>query len=126
METDRKNQAIKLTAIHKLQQVFQKDLRELIDIYLEEAKRKLSHLYQAIEENNIPKLINSAQELRYRSVDIGALQFSHLCLSIEIAAQEFRFESLKKHLALLENQFRMISQQLEELKAKPPLKSKTY
>lgn len=117
MDNDRNNRAIKLSVLQKLQQVFQKDLGELIDIYLEEAKRKLTHLYQAIEDNNIPKLINSAQELRYRSVDIGALQFSHYCLSIEIAAQECRFESLKKHLALLDNQFRLIKQQLEDIKA---------
>lgn len=126
MDNDRNNRAIKLSVLQKLQQVFQKDLGELIDIYLEEAKRKLLHLYQAIEDNNIPKLINCAQELRYSSVDIGALQFSHYCLSIEIAAQECRFESLKKHLALLENQFRMIKQQLENIKSSMPLKSRTY
>lgn len=126
MEEDRCNRAIKLSVLQKLQKVFQKDLGELIDIYLEEAKRKFTHLYQSIEENNIAKLIDTVQELRYRSVDVGALQFSHYCLSIEIAAQECRFESLKKLLALLENQFSICMQQLEEIKAASSPKSKTY
>lgn len=116
MERNLNNQIIKLSSLEKLQSLFQKDKGELIDFYLHEASQKISHLYQALESHNISKLALCAQELRQRSIDMGAIQFSHFCLSIEIAAQEHRFESLKKHLALLENQFTIVKQYFETLK----------
>lgn len=123
MEKDREKKTIKLSILQKLQQLFQKDLAELVEIYVEEAKRKINQLHQAFDERNMSKFVGAAQDLRYRSVDMGALQFSHVCLGLEIAAQEHRFESLKMHLALLENQFSMVSEELERIKTSVPLKN---
>jgi primosomal protein N'' len=116
MDKDRNKTVIKLSSLEKLQSLFQKEKGELIDLYIQETQQKMSQLYAALESNNISKLAHIAQELRYRSVDMGAIQFSHYCLSIEIAAQECRLESIKKHLALLENQFTIIKDYFETLK----------
>ena len=118
MEKDRKNEVIKLPILEKLQSLFQKDKNELIDLYLDDATLKISHLFQALENNNFLKLGQYAQDLRHRSIDIGAIQFTHFCLTIEIAAAEHRFESIRHHLALLENQFRIVKEYFETLKEK--------
>jgi type IV secretory pathway VirB4 component len=108
--------AIKLSFLKELQHLFQKDASELIDIYLHDAKRKIANLYKALEEANLANFSAAARELRQRSVDVGAIQFSHYCVALEIAAQELRLECLPKLTKALENQFEIIRLALEGLK----------
>jgi hypothetical protein len=96
---------IKLSFLRELQQVFQKDLRELLEMYLHDAKRKLANLHKALEEQNWSNFKAAAKELRYRSIDIGAIQFSYDCLALEIAVQELRIDNLKSLTCHLEVKF---------------------
>lgn len=119
MEKDRKNKVISIASLEKLQSLFQKDRQALIAIYLEEAERRVRALYHALDHHNTAKLIHHAQELRHRSQDIGAIQFSHACLGVEIAAQEYRFNVLHEYLAFLENQFTITREHLEAIVCTP-------
>ncbi len=107
---------IKLSFLKELQHTFQKEVVELIDIYLHDAKRKIANLYKALEESNLSNFSAASRELRQRSIDVGAIQFSYHCLVLEIAAQEMRVESLPKLISSLEEQFLVVRQELERIK----------
>jgi acetolactate synthase small subunit len=107
---------IKLSYLREHQKIFQKDLRELIDIYLADGKRKIVALKKAFEDNNRENFAGALQDLRYRSIDIGAHQFSYYCLSLEIAANEMRIDSLPRLIAFIEKSFDQVQAELERLK----------
>src|SRR5579872_1240121 len=110
------NRLIKLSLLNELQEIFQKEAGELIELYLQSAKKKIATLYKALEELNIPNFKAAAQELRLRSIDIGAVQFSYYCLGLEMAVQEMCLERLPELTTFVEDKFRQIYQELEELK----------
>jgi hypothetical protein len=113
---------IQISFLKELQQVFQKEVRELIDLYLADAKRKILTLNKAIEEQNLANFKNAARELRQRSIDVGAISFSFDCLRLEMAAQEMRLESLPHLLGLIEQSLVPIHEELERLKILPLFK----
>ncbi|MCS5712126.1 hypothetical protein [Candidatus Berkiella aquae] len=113
---------IQISFLKDLQQTFQKEVRELIDVYLIDAKRKVSALYKAVEEQNLAHFKNAARELRQRSIDVGAISFSFDCLRLEMAAQEMRLESLPYLIGILEKRFVSINEELERLKVLPLFK----
>jgi len=106
---------IKITLLHELQHLFQKEAGELIEIYLEYAKKKISVLNKALQGSNIGHFKAAAQELRMRSIDIGAVQFSYYCLCLEIAVQEMSLERLPSLTQLVEDKFTLIYQELKQL-----------
>lgn len=113
---------IQISFLKELQQVFQKEVRELIDLYLTDAKRKIVTLHKAIEEQNLSNFKNAARELRQRSIDVGAISFSFDCLRLEMAAQEMRLESLPHLMSLIEQSLIPIHNELERLKTLPLFK----
>lgn len=100
------------------QDCFQKDLIELIDIYISDAKKKFATLNKTLAMKNLKNFATAARELRIRSLDIGAVRFSHACLSLEIAVQEMRLESISRYLNQLEQQFTNIETELLAIKKK--------
>lgn len=116
MGDDVRSHVIDLSLLKALQQAFQKNVSELIDIYLHDANRKIANLHKAIQETNIENFTAAARELRQRSLDIGAIQFSYHCLALEKATQEMRLERLEQLLILLEKQFIPVSKALTLLK----------
>ena len=109
---------IELSYLRDLQHQFQREITELIDIYLHDAKRKLANLHKALEEENYANYIGAARELRLRSVDVGAIRFSYYCLQLEVAVQEMRLESVNKLTFFLEASFDVVSEALEHIKSK--------
>lgn len=103
--------------LNEFQVAFQKDLAELIDLYLIDARKKFSNLLSALETKNLENFTGAARELRRRSMDVGAIPFSHCCLALEISTQEMRLEHLKKIVFQLENQFNDVEQELLQIKA---------
>ncbi|MBS0289130.1 MAG: hypothetical protein JSS07_03705 [Proteobacteria bacterium] len=116
MGDDHHSNIIKRSLLRELQQTFQKDVVELIDIYLHDAKRKIANLYKALQEKHLANFVGAARELRLRSIDIGAVRFSYFCLRLEIAAQEARFECLHPLTSALEGEFTTVREALEDLK----------
>lgn len=107
---------IKPFFLHQLQQLFQKDIGELIDLYLEDTTQKLTTLATTFEDKNLPSVIATARELRYHSLDVGAIQFSHCCLMLEIAAQERHFKKLLNLITFLKTVFVDVKSELEAYK----------
>lgn len=126
MGDDVRSHVINLSLLQTLQEAFQKDICELIDIYLHDANRKIINLYSALNEMNLENFIAAAQELRLRSIDIGAIQFSYHCLSLEMAIQEMRLESLERLTAMVAQQFVGVSKALMQLKENLKTNSKMY
>ncbi|MBS0285773.1 MAG: hypothetical protein JSR17_00230 [Proteobacteria bacterium] len=108
---------IRTSYLRDLQIQFQKEVTELIDIYLHDAKRKIANLHKALLDANYANYIGAVRELRLRSVDVGAIQFSYRCLQLEIAVQEMRLEFIKELTSLLESEFVAVQLALEHLKA---------
>lgn len=84
------SKVIDMNSLLALQDLFQKNLVDLIDVYLQDAQKCLDRLIVNIRNQNSSALQKAAKDLRCSSLDIGAIQFSHLCISIEMAAQEHR------------------------------------
>jgi len=110
---------IRLSFLHELQQGFQKNFSELIDLYLQDAVKKVEALRTALKEKNISHLASAARELRGRSIDIGAIPFSYCCLHLEMAAQEMHLEILDSLISTLEVSFSELTDALEQLKKEP-------
>jgi len=107
---------INFKLLQEFQIIYQTNMNELIDLYLCDVERKFSQLYKALQSHKIQEFASSARELRCRSLDIGAVQYSHMCLSLEIAGQEMRLENLNNMLKLLEEQFSPIKAELLRIK----------
>lgn len=104
---------IQASLLQKLQQTFQKDVDDLIDIYIKDTKKKLKTLIKNLEDQNLQNFMAILKELRHRSVEVGAIQFSHYCLMLEIAAQEMHFKKLNLLIASLEKVFMRVQDDLE-------------
>ncbi|MBN9288801.1 MAG: hypothetical protein BGO43_01360 [Gammaproteobacteria bacterium 39-13] len=118
MGDDVRSHIINISLLRELQQAFQKDICELIDIYLHDANRKIANLYKALNEANLENFAAAARELRLRSLDIGAIQFSFRCLALEMAIQEMRLESLEPLTAMVEQQLTPVLKALALIKNK--------
>lgn len=115
MERDDASNSIKQDYLKRMQKIFQKDIQELIEIYISDSKKKLSELQKALSESNLSQFIVAVQELRQSSADMGAIQFSHYCLTIEIAANERHFEKLKQLMGSIESKFAKVEADLKQI-----------
>jgi len=107
---------IQLSFLQELQQEFQRNSTELIELYLHDAKRKIAAIHKALEEHNLSNLTAAAKSLRQRSLSIGAISFSFRCLHLEMAVQEMRLETLFYLVFSLEKRFIQVYEALEKLK----------
>ena len=119
------SQTINFKLLQDFQVVYQTNINELIDLYLRDAEKKFSQLNKSLNAGKIREFISSAKELRNRSLDVGAVGFSHTCLGLEIAGQEMRLENLPRIVQLLEEHFLSIKKELLKIKnsAPEPLKA---
>lgn len=106
---------IKIASLKEYQKCFQKDLGELIQLYLMDGKRKITALKKAFEEKHWENFIGALQELRYRSMDMGAHQFSFYCLTVEIAALERQQHRIPYLIIWLESAYIEVQKELERL-----------
>lgn len=111
---------IQTAMLQSLGETYNRNLTELIDLYLVDAKRKINQLNKALEQKNYDSLCACAKELRARSAEIGAIHFSHLCLLLEINIQEMRYTGLPSLLEKLEQHFALVQQELLALQALLP------
>lgn len=100
----------------EFQDCFQKDLSELIDMYLSDSHKKFDQLSKALEACNFKAMQTAARELRKRSIDVGAIHFSHACLGLELALQEMRLERIQHFVSQLNTQFLQIEHELLRIK----------
>lgn len=107
---------IKISSLKEHQKTFQKDVSELISLYLLDAKRKMNALKKAFDERHWENFLGALQELRHRSVDIGAHQFSYYCLTLEIAAIEMQLHQIPHRIAWLEKAFAEVEAELLRIK----------
>ena len=103
---------INFNALTELEHGFQKNLSELIELYLKDADKKLEQLQKANHENNLKNILCGVRELRNRSMDVGAIQFSFNCLNLELAVQERRLESIAGLLKQIITNFTQVSTEL--------------
>lgn len=104
---------IKLSLLKKLQHAFQKDASELIEIYCQDAQKKMLELQKSLDKQQWDNFASSLSELRYRSIDIGAVQFSHLCLNLEIIISEQRYPHLNVAFEHFLTQFERVYAELK-------------
>lgn len=97
---------------------FQKDLVELIEIYLSDAPKKFLTLNKTLASKDFRSFSSAIRDLRCRSLDIGAVQFSHACLGLELAMQEMRLECIPHFLHQLQSQFLHVEKELQQIKQK--------
>lgn len=110
------SQVINFKLLRDFQIIYQTNINDLIDLYLRDAEKKFSQLSKALHSGKVQEFISSARELRKRSLDVGAISFSYICLSLEIAGQEMRLENLDNIIQLLEEQFVSVKAELLNIK----------
>ena len=104
------------TTLNALAQFFQKDVPILIDLYLKDSEKQLSKLKLHIEQQETKHIQRVAKELRQSSLDIGALRFSFIILSLEIALNEHRVQEWGRVLKVIEDHYRQVVDELATLR----------
>jgi PAS domain S-box-containing protein len=113
--------AIEIQAIEKLR-MLQKPGRpnlvvNLIDLFVETAKQSMEKIRIAGESADLKALSAEAHTLKSSSANLGAREFSQICLKIEGAAEGGGMtEGLNQLLQELEEEFTLILPELEKVK----------
>lgn len=81
-------------------------LRELVEVYLDDASKKVHELHQAIERSDSHQLGRTAHQLKGSSANMGAVHVSQIAKEIEllgkannVAGAKVLVEGLKVELA---------------------------
>lgn len=104
------------SSLYKLAQFFQKEVTSVIDLYLKDSEKLMVQLKNHFTQNDSKYILKALQELRQNSLEIGAMQFSYLLLSLEISIREYRLYHWEKAYAVLKTHFNSVLDELATLR----------
>lgn len=102
-------------ALHKLAQVFQKEVSSLIDLYLKDSEKLMEKLRVYFDNKDLKQINSIARELRLNSIEIGATKFSFLMLGLEISSSEHRINHWQDVLKRIEECYLSVVDELATL-----------
>lgn len=108
---------IHYVSLTKLAHLFQKEIPSLIDIYIKESEALMEKLKRYVSNAEFKYILRTASELRLSSLEIGALHFSFLILSLEIAASEHRAPVWDRALQTIDQQYHQVVHELTSIKS---------
>lgn len=112
---------IDIQALHRLSDIFQKEVSTLVAYYLKDSKKLMEKLQKYFLNKDAAEICTTARELRENSQEIGALKFSFLMLGLEITAQEYRIYPCESLYHLIEENYNLVAQELNDLcRPQPP------
>lgn len=80
-------------------------LRELLDVFLEDAPLKLDDFDAAIRCGNADWLMRSAHDLGGSAGNVGAAGLSALCRQVELQARTGRMDGVEAGVILIRNEY---------------------
>ncbi len=81
---------------------------EVIELYLDDARAHVANMRTALTAGDLRLLERSAHTLKSSSANVGALNFSKLCLELEQAARAERLQSAPTLVARAESEFQAV------------------
>ena len=90
-------------------------LKEVIDLYLDQAPGLLNDIKTAARDKNSLKMSQSAHALKGASLNIGAKKFSEVCKELEFKGKENNLEDVDKLLKELDKSYIITSDELRKL-----------
>lgn len=90
-------------------------LKELIEVYLEDAPARLQAIREAANNTDAMALQQATHALRSMSVTIGAIQFGSLCDVLEQNAKEQNLQNALTLATQIEQEFLIVQRALHEL-----------
>lgn len=98
-----------LTSFEEVQMEGEPDLIvELIDLYLEDAPRRIAALREALAAMDESGLKRAAHTLKGSSANLGARRVAELCSQLEVAEGDDSFHEARAILLNLENEFEYV------------------
>jgi len=79
-------------------------MKELVDLFLEDAAERLRELEEAVASGDADKLGKCAHKLKGSSANVGADHMSHLARSLEERAKQANFDRVDEIVALIAHQ----------------------
>lgn len=107
---------VNYSALYKLAQFFQKEMTAVIDMYLKDSEKLMVQLKTHFAQADLKYILKSLQELRQNSQEIGAMQFSYMLLSLEIAIREYRLQQWEPAYRVLQEHFNTVLDELATLR----------
>jgi HPt (histidine-containing phosphotransfer) domain-containing protein len=90
-------------------------LKEVINLYLDQAPGLINDIRNAVDENNALKLSRAAHSLKGASLNIGAKKFAEVCKILEFKGRDNDMSDLNSELKDLDEKFSITSDKLLKL-----------
>ncbi len=120
--TKKKNSAeavIDITAIHRLKKLDKKNepsfTKELIESFLQSTPEDIKHMRKYCEINREPEVTYGAHKLKSSSANLGAMQFSNLCATLEEQSKNKNFEAMSFLLDNLSLEYKLVEIELIDI-----------
>ena len=94
---------------------------DLIDKYLNDSHGLLEKIRETSEKNDLTGLRISSHTLKSSSTHFGAIILADLCQQVETMADAGKVEGLKEKLSSIEEEYKRVRFELEEIKKKKPV-----
>lgn len=88
--------------------------RELIDLFILDAAKKIESMQQAIADQDYPKLFQLANRLKASSAQLGAMQLSALCKYLDTVGSEESYQGSADIVQAIVNEFEYVKVTLLE------------
>jgi len=98
--------------LHELRQLAGANFRAIVNSFEEDARKVLPRLQQAVAENDVSGIMDSAHALQGMGANIGATGLSRLGETLEMQARGNRVENPSEQLKGIENEYRRILEKL--------------
>lgn len=100
-------------ALAELQDVMEDEFDVLIRTYINDSVDRISSIRQALDAGEADALVKTAHSFKGSCVNIGAPRLGALCLEIEDAGREQRFNEVASLMEAIDSEFRQVREMLE-------------
>ncbi|HET9843832.1 MAG TPA: hypothetical protein VFP93_04175 [Gammaproteobacteria bacterium] len=116
---DRLPNQVNLSVLKKLALFIQKEINILIDHYVKDSQKLMEKLKVHITNADLKHIQRTVRDLRQSSQEIGAMQFSFLLLSLEIAVSEYRVREWQPAYNKIEQYYNWVIDELATIRGTP-------
>ncbi len=89
-------------------------LVSIVSAYLNSSERIIAELQEALADNNLSVVCNSAHSLKSASANVGAITFSEICREIEVKSKTGSIDNREELISALETEFVRVRETLQQ------------
>ncbi len=107
---------IDISVIEGLKEIGDKEfVTELIEMFLQQSEDIMSEIRNYSENKDVDNLSKLSHKLKGSCLNLGAIDMSKVCQTIEHNTRENNIDSIEQHLDSLENIYRETCEELRRL-----------